>query len=85
MDKKYDITVDVDTLEDFLMVCHQQAVSDASARFCKPVPPRAIGELYPAYHRRIMEQLQTESIQCQQFVEMEDQVARAVGKERFDV
>jgi hypothetical protein len=83
MDKKYEITIDVDTLEDFLKVCHDRAVSDASGKFCKPVPPRQIGELYPEYHRRVIQQLQQEAVACQQYVETEDRVARAVGKEKF--
>lgn len=83
MNEKYDVTVDVDTLEDFLKVCHDKAVSDASARFCKPVPPRQIGELYPAYHRRVMDQLSMEAVACQQYVETEDRAARIIGQEKF--
>lgn len=82
-DKKYDVTVEVETLEDFLYVSRARAVSEASAKFCKPVPPRQIGELYPDYHRRVMGQLQQEAVECQQFVELEDQVAHAIGKEKF--
>jgi len=83
-EKKHEITVDVDTLEDFLMVCHNKAVSDASAKHTRVVPPRQIGELYPEYHRRIMQQLQEEAVACQEYVAQEDRIARAAGKVKFD-
>ena len=79
-----ELKLDFETREDYIMICHRQARSEASGKLCKPFHPRQPGELYPEYHRRIMEQLSQEAVACQQYVAARDMEAEMVADTLFE-
>lgn len=82
-DKNLDVIIDVETEEDYIKACADAAISEASGKLCKPILPRQFGELYPAYHRRVMAHLTNEAVACQQYVDNAVAMAKTVAKEKF--